>query len=855
MGRGRDTGSREGAGSESDKGGTSNVSEEADGESSPLEANRQYWKYQLAFEQSRDAIMFLDGDRFEDCNPATLALFRVPDVATFAALHPGELSPPFQPDGRPSRAAAADHIDQALREGQAFFEWRHTTWDGTEFPAEVLLSRIHLERGPLLQAVVRDISDRKQAELALQEREKDLAEAQNIAQVGSWVSDFHTNEIRWSDEVYRIFGMAREEWGASHESFMAAVHPADRSKVQSALEASFQGDPYDVVHRVIHPDGEVRTVRERGYTEFDTDGDPVRMVGTVQDITSQYQLEDNLRRLVAILDGTPDIVSMHGPDGTLLYLNAPGRRHMGLPERSSGEVWQPETGWDRSDFPPETEDLESTLRWGHPPWALKKVLDEGLPTACKEGAWQGETALLDSSGNEIPVSQAIIIHRDDSGGILQISTIFRDISERRALESQLRKEKALSESILASLPGVFYMLDEQGRLTQWNDRLAAVTGHTAEELQGADARTFVPEEEQDRIAEAIAETFAVGSTLVESRLRTAEGDRPHLFHGYRVELEGVPYILGVALDISKRHALEDQLRREKAVSESILDGLPGVFYMLDREGRLVQWNERMETVTGRTPEELDGIDALALIPTAEQERIVESIRETFSRGSTLVESKLLTVEGETPYLFNGLRIKIDGQHYLLGVGLDITRQKRLEAALEHEASTDPLTGVANRQRFDSELERALARYNRYGSPLALAIIDLDHFKRVNDVYGHDIGDRVLVELTERLAGEIREPDFLARWGGEEFVVLLQETGASDAYSMAERLRRRVAAEPFPDVGPITVSAGLASVRAGDNAGTLLKRADDALYEAKRNGRNQVVVHANAPESEEGGARS
>lgn len=732
MGRGRDTGYREGVGSESDKGGTSNVSKEADGESSPLEANWQYWKYQLAFEQSRDAIMFLDGDRFEDCNPATLALFRVPDVATFAALHPGELSPPFQPDGRPSRAAAADHIDQALREGQAFFEWRHTTWDGTEFPAEVLLSRIDLERGPLLQAVVRDISDRKQAELALQEREKDLAEAQNIAQVGSWVSDFHTNEIRWSDEVYRIFGMAREEWGASHESFMAAVHPADRSKVQSALEASFQGDPYDVVHRVIHPDGEVRTVRERGYTEFDTDGDPVRMVGTVQDITSQYQLEDNLRRLVAILEGTPDIVSMHGPDGTLLYLNAPGRRHMGLPERSSGEVWQPETGWDRSDFPPETEDLESTLRWGHPPWALKKVLDEGLPTACKEGAWQGETALLDSSGNEIPVSQAIIIHRDDSGGILQISTIIRDISERRALE--------------------------------------------------------------------------------------------------------------------------DQLRREKAVSESILDGLPGVFYMLDREGRLVQWNERMETVTGRTPEELDGIDALALVPTAEQERIVESIRETFSRGSTLVESKLLTVEGETPYLFNGLRIKVDGQRYLLGVGLDITRQKRLEAALEHEASTDPLTGVTNRQRFDSELERALARYNRYGSPLALAIIDLDHFKRVNDVYGHDIGDRVLVELTERLAGEIREPDFLARWGGEEFVVLLQETGASDAYSMAERLRRRVAAEPFPDVGPITVSAGLASARAGDNADTLLKRADDALYEAKRNGRNQVVVHANAPESEEGGAR-
>lgn len=99
-----------------------------------------------------------------------------------------------------------------------------------------------------------------------------LAEAQRIAKLGSWISDFRTNTIHWSDEVYHIFGMKREKWGATHESFMTAVHPDDRAKVQVALETSFKGEPYEVDHRVMRPDGEIRSVRERGYTEVDANG-------------------------------------------------------------------------------------------------------------------------------------------------------------------------------------------------------------------------------------------------------------------------------------------------------------------------------------------------------------------------------------------------------------------------------------------------------------------------------------------------------------------------------------------------------------------------------------------------------
>ena len=178
------------------------------------------------------------------------------------------------------------------------------------------------------------------------------------------------------------------------------------------------------------------------------------------------------------------------------------------------------------------------------------------------------------------------------------------------------------------------------------------------------------------------------------------------------------------------------------------------------------------------------------------------------------------------------------EHYV-AVFHDISEQKRLEAELEHEASTDRLTGACNRLRFDTELESALARFHRYGTETALIMFDMDHFKWFNDTRGHDAGDRVLREVTERVANAIREPDTLARWGGEEFTLILPETDAEGARDLAERLRRAVGDEPVADAGHVTISLGVTRMGAGDDADSLLKRLDNALYRAKELGRNTV----------------
>jgi len=157
---------------------------------------------------------------------------------------------------------------------------------------------------------------------------------------------------------------------------------------------------------------------------------------------------------------------------------------------------------------------------------------------------------------------------------------------------------------------------------------------------------------------------------------------------------------------------------------------------------------------------------------------------------------------------------------------------------------DGLTGVHNKRYFAEFLDREIARCLRHGRPLALVMLDIDHFKKINDTHGHLTGDHVLRELAKRLNGRMRREELLARYGGEEFAVVLPETGKPGALEFGEQLRGLVAKDPFEFEGdkmPVTISVGV-TVLEGEQVDidTFIKRADDNLYAAKRGGRNQVI---------------
>lgn len=195
----------------------------------------------------------------------------------------------------------------------------------------------------------------------------------------------------------------------------------------------------------------------------------------------------------------------------------------------------------------------------------------------------------------------------------------------------------------------------------------------------------------------------------------------------------------------------------------------------------------------------------------------------------------------SPYHLTGLRVELAGRQYLTGAGVDSSASKALEADLRHRANHDSLTGLANRHHFENILRHELTRSERYGTPVALIMIDIDHFKTINDRYGHPVGDDVLRRFAESLKERIRVTDSLARWGGEEFMMVLPQTDAHEGLLLAEAVRKRVAKTPRPGPGRITLSSAVTVHREGESRQELLRRLDEVLYRAKREGRNRVVT--------------
>jgi len=169
------------------------------------------------------------------------------------------------------------------------------------------------------------------------------------------------------------------------------------------------------------------------------------------------------------------------------------------------------------------------------------------------------------------------------------------------------------------------------------------------------------------------------------------------------------------------------------------------------------------------------------------------------------------------------------------------RERRLMERLELMATTDVLTGAGNRTRFEEDFTRYLMEADRYDRPLSIVMLDIDHFKRINDRYGHAVGDSVLRQVAKVVETQIRSADALYRWGGEEFCVLSPETMLEGARESAERIRIAVAGADFGAVAEVTVSLGVAQWQAGELADALLRRVDGAMYAAKQAGRNRVEL--------------
>lgn len=204
------------------------------------------------------------------------------------------------------------------------------------------------------------------------------------------------------------------------------------------------------------------------------------------------------------------------------------------------------------------------------------------------------------------------------------------------------------------------------------------------------------------------------------------------------------------------------------------------------------------------------------------------LADTFNDMTLRMKDLVVNLEDKVRQRTNELSLK----------NVELDEKNRALAIL---SMTDRLTGLCNRRKIDEALRMELRRVNRYGGMFALILADLDHFKRVNDTFGHAEGDNVLLRVADILTGLARETDIVGRWGGEEFLIVCPETDQEAARVLAERLRLEIADTIFPVVGSLTASFGLTVSRPEDNQKAIVQRADEALYRAKNQGRNTIVA--------------
>ncbi len=260
-----------------------------------------------------------------------------------------------------------------------------------------------------------------------------------------------------------------------------------------------------------------------------------------------------------------------------------------------------------------------------------------------------------------------------------------DITARKKAEEQLIKEKDLSQSIINNLPGIFYVFNKKGKHLLWNKNFETITGYTAEEISEKPAGSMTDEEGFKVLKEGIEKAYAEGYAEVEAALVSKDGRKQHYyFNGVTVTYNDEPCVLGVAIDISARRKAEEQLRIEKNLSQSIINSLPGVFFIFD-ENRVHQlWNKNFETVTGYSAEELKGKLAGTCVEEKDLELFTAAVGRMYNTGNAELEVTLINkYKQKIPFYVNGIAITYDGKPCILGVGIDISERKKAEHEREH----------------------------------------------------------------------------------------------------------------------------------------------------------------------------
>lgn len=444
-----------------------------------------------------------------------------------------------------------------------------------------------------------------------------------------------------------------------------------------------------------------------------------------------------------------------------------------------------------------------------------------------------------------------------------------------ALSTALRGARAEVEGIGDAIGAHFYrgILEPDGGYTEiyTGPGVERLIGHTPSEDEDAGTIWMNAVHRADRVAyrEWLASVGAGSSDELEYRLVGLDGITRWVLERVRVTAveNGRVFHEGLVWDVTGRRIAERSLERTRKQLNDLIEAIDEVVvqYEPGQDGwRTTFVGPGLEQLAGLPPGHDTADPLLESASLLDRRRVVEHRRQVLREGRGEIEYRVVDNAGAQRWISERLWVRSDGERTVVdGIASNVTERVLITAELaaardeaERRARTDPLTGLNNRLHFSERLDQEIARVRRDGRPFGLVLLDLDRFKQLNDRHGHLAGDRALVEVAARLGQRLRPYDVIARWGGEEFAVLVAQVPDHDALAtVCESLRQVVAEAPIPiGAGEVTVTTSVGAVLASGpyvTADGLLTSADEALYRAKGRGRNQIDVAIGAAQEPRG----
>jgi PAS domain S-box-containing protein len=514
-------------------------------------------------------------------------------------------------------------------------------------------------------SLIQDVTVQKQGEEEIKKAHERFEMIASTTHDAIWEWNLVTGE-RWANELHQqLYGLTKADPVPTEEAWKERIHPEDRNKIVSARQLALTSskDYWQSEYRFKRPDGSYIVLFDRSYIIRSQDGGAIRLTGSMFDITERKQAEETVK---------------HSEEKRSLIMNAALDAIICIDTKGKISFWNPKAeqifGWKAEEV------MGRKLSKIIIPVEYRKMHDKGIEHYLKTGYGPRlnemlELSAIDRNGREFPIELTVL-------AIKQVGEEFfcafiRDITGRKKAENAIRKSEEKYRTLVDQASDAIFIADTQGRFITVNKSACRLAQYPEADLLQMSIYDFAITEDIQKNPFHFDE-LKQGKTVITERVMKRNNGVP-LDVEIIAKLLSDGRLLVFVRDISERIKAQNEIIKEKNLSDSIINSLPGIFYMYTREGKFLRWNKNFETVTKYSADEITVMHPLDFFAGKEKELLSRKINNVFVAGEDNVEAGFLLKTGEKiPYYFTGLSIEYDGGECMLGVGIDISERVRTQ---------------------------------------------------------------------------------------------------------------------------------------------------------------------------------